>query len=256
MRTTNSNHDLLLDLDAFMDTRYGTLLRMGRKIANTCADNGYRYREFDDFGQLSGGLITHKQFQEEYAKRNMITLKRSIMTGLVVVLREYIKNLEERLYRGVDVTRISVTINTFPYVLPGLLCERYVQTLAGVLPPYVVVGHGRYDPKKLTPQVMKESFDAWCTYEFDSWLTTHHQALLMNKINQLAVILPRLHVRDPGEFKDEEDTAMEQLDMTSMMEMVMEEFIHLEHLPVMDFCYYVPQSYSSGSASSTASKRA
>lgn len=256
MDSANLNHNLLLDLDALYDTRFGTLLLLNREAAIQVVRNGYQVREIDDFEKLSEGLITNAQFKEAYAKRDLDTLKKSIITGIPAVLISHIETLRERMERGVNVERVSITINTWPYLLPGPVISAIVEGLGVLIPEYCSISARRIDPNKVGPQAFQAAYDGWCTYDFDSWLAKHHEELLYRRANNLTVILPRLHISAPEEYETQEDEAMNKLDKPSLQAMVLEEFIHLEHLPVVDFCYFTPGSYSSSSSSSSSSSAA
>jgi hypothetical protein len=254
MSSSEQDHRLLLDLDALYDTRFGTLLQLNPEAALQAIRNGYQIREVDDFETLTHGAVTNEQFKKAYAARNLDTLKKSIITGIPVVLISHIETLVERMERGVDVSHVSITLNTWPYILPGPVIEAMVEALGVLIPPFVQINSRRINPKKLGPTDFKALFDGWVTYDFDAWFTMHHEELLYRRANSLTVILPRLHVSAPGEYDTQEDEAMNKLDKQSLHAMVLEEFIHLEHLPVVDFCFFTPGSYSSSSSSSSPSR--
>lgn len=256
MSDDNVDHGLLLDLDALYDTRFGTLLLLNREAALKVVRNGYHTREIDNFETLSEGLITNAEYKKAYAKRDIETLKKSIISGIPAVLVAHIETLRERMERGVNVGRVSITINTWPYLLPGPVIAAIIEGLGVLIPEYCSVNARRIDLLKVGPQALQASYDGWCTYDFDSWLAKHHEELLYRRANDLTVILPRLHISAPEEFETQEDDAMNKLDKPSLQAMVLEEFIHLEHLPVCDFCYFTPGSYTSSSSSSTSTASA
>lgn len=253
MTPENQEHRLLLDLDALYDTRFATLLLLNKDAAIQAVRNGYQIRELDDFETLTGGLVTNEQFQKAYAARDLDTLKKSIITGVPLVLITHIETLVERMERGVNVKHVSITINTWPYILPGPVIEAIVEALGVLIQPFVHINSRRINPKSLNPVTFKGMFDGWATYDFDSWFAMHHEELLYRRANELTVILPRLHISAPEEYETQEDEAMNKLDKQSLHSMVLEEFIHLEHLPVVDFCFFTPGSYGDSSSSSSPS---
>ena len=253
----DKRYRLLLDLDALFDTRMGTLLGISKEGANLCVKNGYQIREWDDFETLSEGKIRNSDYQYQYANRNIDTLKRSIITGLPVVINSYIDTLMERIVRNVDVDMVSITLNTFPYHLPGPIVQSMIECLGTLVPEFVKINAVRHPHEILDPLTLKGAYDGWATYAYDEWLKVHHQALLFKRINSVTVILPRVHTSDPRKQEVQEDEAINQLDKHSLQAMVMEEFIHLEHLPVVDFCFFTPGSYApkkNQDSSSTSSK--
>jgi hypothetical protein len=247
----DQEHRLLLDIDALYDSRFGTLLQLNGEAALQAVRNGYQIRELDDFETLTNGMVTNEEFQKAYAKRDLDTLKKSIVTGIPVVLISHIETLMERIERGVNVTRVTITLNTWPYILPGPVIEAMVEVLGVLIPPIVHINSRRINTQKLTPTEFKAMFNGWVTYDFDAWFRVHAEELLFRRANELTVILPRLHISAPGEYDIEDDESLNKLDKPSLHAMVLEEFIHLEHLPVVDFCFFTPGSYNSSSSSSS-----
>lgn len=247
----DQEHRLLLDIDGLYDTRFSTLLRLNGEAALQAIRNGYQIRELDDFETLTNGMVTNEDFQKAYAKRDLDTLKKSIITGIPIVLINHIQTLMERIERGVNVTRVSITINTWPYILPGPVIEAIVEALGVLIDPIVSINSRRINTNKLGPTEFKSMFNGWVTYDFDSWFRLHAEELLYRRANELTVILPRLHISAPEEYDLQDDEALSKLDKPSLHAMVLEEFIHLEHLPVVDFCFFTPGSYTSSSSSSS-----
>lgn len=253
MARPDNRHDLLLDLDALFDTRMGTLLQLHKPAGVVAVKNGYHTRVQDDFERLTDGLVTDKAYQDAYAARDIDTLKRSIVTAIPAVLTNHILSMEEQLLRGINVSSISITLNTYPYVLPGPVAQAMVEVLGTVIPAHVNLGITRYDPAILKPHDFRDQFDGWATYAYNDWFALHNEELLVRRANELTVILPRLHQRPPEEFRHE-DEALNDLDKLNLHAMVMEEFIRLEYLPVADFCFFTPGTYSSYSPAPSGSE--
>lgn len=244
-------HRLLLDIDALFDTRFGTLLMLDPEAAVLAVRNGYQIREMDDFERLTEGRITNEQFEKAYAARNIETLDKSIITGIPTQLIAHVQTLVERLIRGVNIKAISITINTYPYTLPGPRIQDMITGLGLLIREEVHISAKSVDMRRLAPSVFLKQYDGWCTYVFDDWFTMHSNELLFHPINGVTVILPRRHLKAPGEFDVQGDDAMNQLNKQELHSMVLEEFIHLEYLPIVDFCFFTPGSYASSSSSSS-----
>lgn len=237
----NSDQDfnLLIDLDAMLDTRMGTLVDMHPDLSKILPINAYRHRKKDDWTTLTGGEITTEMFNERYAARDIYTLRRSIITGIIPIVITYIDSLTARFFRGVNVKSVNVDINTYPYILPGPIAESFKNCLRVLLPTYVSVGMGHFTPEKMTPEFLKNSYSGWATYEFHHWLNMHHESLLVHPINGVSVIIPKLFISELGDGVD----MFEDMDKHGLLEMTMEDFIHIEHIPVQDFCLVVPGGY-------------
>jgi len=237
----NNEFNLLLDLDGMFDTRMGTLLSLHSDLPSVLPIHEYRRRTIDDWTALSKGAVTTEAFNEAFAKRDITTLKRSIISGMVPVLMNYIDSLQARFFRGVDVASVSVDINTWPYVLPGPIADTFKNCLRVLLPTFVGVNAVSYPPEKMTPTFMQTHYSGWVTYNIHPWLELHQIELLGNPINSVAVITPKLRVKEL-EGMDGED-AFKDMDKHGLLEMVMEDFLHIEHVPVSDFCFVLPKTY-------------
>ncbi|MCY1285066.1 hypothetical protein D9M70_339910 [compost metagenome] len=144
-----------------------------------------------------------------------------------------------------DVSSISIDINLWPYVLPGPIAETIRACVDKLMPPYVVTRTISLDPEKMTPENIEYQYNGWITYDFHGWLEKHHNALLVKRLNGLSVILPRLFVEEPGErVIEEHEGTFKPEDRHGQFEMIMEEYIHLEHIPVSDFCFLLPGTYT------------
>jgi hypothetical protein len=241
----DSAFNLLLDVDALFDTRMGTLIMLDDNISKHLPIHDYRDRKMDDFEKLTGGHIKQVDYLEKYKARNIETLSKSVTTGIVPILMHYIEGLKERLFRGVDVSSISIDLNLWPYVVPGPIAETIRGCLDNLLPPYVVTKTVSISPANMTPDNIEYRYNGWITYDFHSWLELHHSTLLIKRLNGLAVILPRLFVEEPGErVIEEHEGTFKPEDRHGQFEMIMEEYIHLEHIPVCDFCFLLPGTYS------------
>ncbi|MNH68448.1 hypothetical protein D3C73_205290 [compost metagenome] len=239
----SSAFNLMFDLDAMYDSRMGTLLRMRDDIAQILPLAQYRQRTMDDWTTLTGGLITTEAFNEQYARRDLATLKRCIITGMVPVLMNYIDSLKERFFRGVDVSSISVDINSYPYVIPGPIADTLQNCLRILLPTYVNVNMCRHSPESMTPTFLKKHYNGWITYDHDTWLTLHKEELLGVPINEVACITPKLFKKEPEELVGDEIEAFRDMDKHGLLELIMEDFLHIEHIPVSDFCFLLPRTY-------------
>jgi len=253
-----SAYTLLLDLDGLFDTRMGTLLTLDQGIASYLSVKDYQSRQMDDFETLTGGRITNQAFMDRYANRDADILRKSMITGIVPVLITYLDGLKERMFRKVDVSSIRVDINLYPYSIPAPTIETIKNCLAALLPPYVEVGAGNYALDKLTPEFMDRYYNGWVCYDIHAWLELHQEALLVKPINGVSAILPKLFKKEPGEHENADDEVFRGADKHGLFELVMEDFLHIEHVPVADFCFIVPGTYrlpDDHSASSSDSDR-
>lgn len=239
----SSAFNLMFDMDAMVDTRMGTMLTLRDDLPKILPLHVYRKRSMDDWTTLTGGAITQEAFDERYARRDIDVLKRSVVTGMVPVLMNYIDGLKERFFRGVDISSISVDINTWPYVIPGPLAETFQNCLRVLLPVYVKINMCHMEPKALTPTFLKNHYNGWITYDLSPWLEIHQEELLGVPVNELSVITPKLFKKELGESDGAETSMFAGVDKHGLLELIMEDFLHIEHVPVTDFCFLMPGTY-------------
>ncbi|MNX97822.1 hypothetical protein D3C86_1302030 [compost metagenome] len=220
----------------------GTLLKLDVDVLKHIDVVQYRNRSRDDFEALTGGRVTNEQFDKAYAERDNTTLSKSLITGIIPIIMKYLESIQERYMRKIDITSVRIDLNTFPYFVPGPTLQDLRSVLAALLPSYVEIGVVRLDSSMLTPEFIDKHYNGWALYDFNEWLTIHHERLLAKPINGVSTIIPRIHKRDPGEFVVDNEFFME-ADKHGLFEMVMEDFIHLECLPASDFSFILPGTY-------------
>lgn len=240
---SSSEFTLLLDLDAMFDTRMGTLLDLHPDIGDTLDVKAYRSRKIDNWGVLTKGRVSDEEFKVHYAQRGIDILSKCIISGTIPLIMNYVDSIRDRYIRGVDITSISIDINTYPYTLPGPIADTLQNCLRALLPVYVQVGMCRLSIEDLSPEMIKSHYSGWVTYDIHPWLEVYHEDLLATPLNGLSVITPKLFKREPGESIDEEEDIFKGMDKHGLLEMVMEDFLHIEHINVSDFCFVVPGNH-------------
>lgn len=242
---------MLLHLDGMFDTRMGTLIKLNPEVTKHIDLDKYRTREMDDFEKLTNGLISNEEYAKAYAERDNVTLSKSIITGMVPILTAYLESIKERYLRKVDINRVRLDLNTFPYILPGPTREDIRSVLSALFPPYVEINVVRIDVHSLTPEFMVKHYNGWVLYDFDEWLNIHHETLLVKPMREVSTIIPRIHKRNPEDYKVEDNEFLAVADRHGLFAMVMEDFIHIESVPVSDFSIVVPGKYRDPDQSSS-----
>jgi hypothetical protein len=227
----------LIELDACLDTRLGTLSQISHDGVMAVMRNGYWGRDTDDFETLSGGLITNEQFAAKYATRDVETLKASMMTQLFDVIGPMTKELQRQQSMQVEIGDINVVINFFPYQLD----DDVKRTLLDAMTPYLAINtrlKAAYIPlTQLHPTDIEGLADIAIIYHYNDWMTHWLNELPANKIPMMTMMVPKLlHnkaamtediIRDPetGELRDPFE----------LHTLVMAEFLAIEFQPVNVF---------------------
>lgn len=251
-----TQHRLLLDIDALFDTRMGTLVKHWPDVARSIDVVSYRKRTEDKFDDLTGGVVKDDEFQTFYRQRDLSTLKRSMVTGIVPTLMTYLNGLDERFIKQIDASEITIDLNIHPFNVPAPVAEEIAACLYVLLPEYVSVRLTNLNPLTLSPKEFINRYNGWITYDFHPWLERHKFDLLNNHIPGLAVILPKLTLGELREYDEEGNKlpdAFIDSDKHGLLEMIMEDFIHLEHIPVEDYCFMIPGMYQRSQVPATSS---
>lgn len=158
------------ELDALLDTRLGTLARMGDHVAEAVLlSESYHKRDCDVFAG-----VDMQVYRDLYSKRDVETLKFSRATKAVFLLNSLVRYLKEQATVRPYHESAKVVINTFPYVLSveeeAELGKVIVTWISGLAPVELV--HMR--PQELSPlYVRQQSYSSLLMYEYDPWMSLH-----------------------------------------------------------------------------------
>lgn len=228
---------LLIDLDALVDTRLGTLNKISSDITAEIMGNGYWDRMRDDFDVLSRNKIDIDEYKRLYAERDVETLASSIMTAALTLIGPMTQELQKRAARAVDVGEIEVMINFSPYKLDRELIEEYVNVIRNYLAITCKVSGVHFSLAELTPTKLDQIADIWITYAYDDWLTLHNQALLTDRIPMMTILAPAL-MYNAEKLSKEELTDIrtgEEFNPFKLHQDIMAEFIGIEFHPSFVF---------------------
>lgn len=228
---------LLIDLDALVDTRLGTLSKISSDITAEIMTNGYWDRMRDDFDVLSQNKIDINEYKRLYAERDVETLVNSIMTAALTLIGPMTQELQKRATRGVDVGEIEVLINFAPYKLERELIDEYVEVIRNYLAITCKVSATFLPVAELNPLKLDQVADIWITYAYDEWMTLHNEALLTNRIPMMTILAPAL-MHNPDKLTKEELTDIrtgEEFNPFKLHQDIMAEFIGIEFHPSFVF---------------------
>lgn len=110
---------IYVELDALMDTRIGTLMRLNPEHAiKAVGSKEYHARLSDDLTDIIGDGFNDKHFKDAYYQRDMSTLFYARATRMVEYLKETIRQQAvKKLMGDPRLGGLKVIVNTFPYPL-------------------------------------------------------------------------------------------------------------------------------------------
>lgn len=225
---------IYVSLDALLDTRFGTLIRLNEDKAINLIKNGYRDRQSDDW-TLIDESIDMSAYQELYDKRDHRTLELSRCSGIVPTLCQMVLELKEA-SKGVPfIDNITIDLNTYPYDCTDEV-KRELANVASYLTGGVADVKISYVPLiGLMPDYLDSNYDAVIMYDFNDWLEKHGGALKEKPLPRLTFIAPAIF---HGEIPDDKDLDFGDLntnDPFTATEMALADFLMLRLVDVSKF---------------------
>lgn len=104
--------EVVISIDAILDTRLGTLAKLDPKLAEDALLNNYHKRYFDKFGDMSV-----KEFRELYVKRDKEVLKRSRLTAMGPFVMQLCNKMAIEASQNPKSPYPEVVVNCYPYDL-------------------------------------------------------------------------------------------------------------------------------------------
>lgn len=178
---------IMVQLDALLDTRLGTLARINPDGVEPLIRAGYCDRKIDSFAGYDSTL-----YKQMYETRDIETLMSSVETGVFLFLRQMVDMLDEQTIVRPYHTGVEVVVNCYPY----LLSEENKVTIAntvdywikGMAPVKVVT----IADKDLTPELCKGQFSAMIMYHFAEWFKMHVQTMVVTRLIDITLYVPDL----------------------------------------------------------------
>ncbi|HWT40109.1 MAG TPA: hypothetical protein VN081_02455 [Dongiaceae bacterium] len=196
MQENDGGYDVLIEIDALLDTRLGAIARLDPDAASKVFDD-FRYytRETDDFLEVTG--LTREVTDKAYKERDEETLAASLITPMIYQLAEIVKSIQ------VDfaVRRMSqpfrVLINGYPYKdlrkdERTAICMAVKNHLNLDVPVEMVF----MTPEEVSPSYIRANLSGMILYNFNAWMAANFNALEK-------VAFPRVHVVAPRLFEKE-----------------------------------------------------
>lgn len=231
---------ILVDLDAIQDTRMGTIALLNKEAMRAMGE-GYWKRPSDNFQDLTRGMVLNEDYIKQYKARNKDTLKQSIATGVVHYLGFCTRTLQGLKTGPDEVDEIVVTINAYPYVFEEGERRSFIEALQTFLALSTKVEMVSIPVQELTPHYLNSHYDAYVTYDFNTWDSYHRTNLIRNPMPEFTIIAPALFLagKEPteDECRDEDGTLY---DPFKIVQMALYEWVIIEHFPAAMFSMLHP----------------
>jgi hypothetical protein len=229
---------LMFELDALLDTRLGTIRKMGVEHAERVLTQQYLTREIDEFDGISSSA-----FKELYKKRDVETLKFSTITALVPQLKDLTTFLSEMAITRPYFDGVQIAVNVWPYKLSAE--ERKdlgdsVSAWTGGLVPVTLIN---IKPEALTPQLVKTQFAMMFMYDYGSWMEMHSEAFneTRHRCAEIHLVAPAMYFNEKPDEKTLKELIREAAHPFQAAMMLASPLVGLELIDVKYFSVVAPQ---------------
>ena len=182
---------IYVSLDDLLDTRLATLIRLDEQLAGEVIECGYRDRVSDRWQEL-GVDVDQDAYERLYADRDGETLAIARPTNAVLMIHEMTAELEKLAVNTPMVDGITLDVNLWPYRMSQQVIDEVLNAIRFNLSPTVSVDSVFFSPQELTPELIDRSWDGLLMYDFNGWLTHHHEALMNKRMPRVSFIAPTL----------------------------------------------------------------
>ena len=225
---------ILIDIDALLDTRSGTLFSIDPAAAiATLKNKTYAGRIIDFFP-----LVDMRVFSKKYANRDKSILKFSSITNTLGILHDFIQRVMNKNLNSPVEMDIEIHLNIHPFVLSDYEKKLLTIALASKLPLKPIVKLVDYSLENLNPYFVKTNYNTLVLYDFFTWVELHSKNELIKKhpIPEVTIFAPAIlkHI-------DTDTTKDLPTQFTNVMT-VMQPFVGLILLPADVFCSYLANS--------------
>lgn len=181
---------LYATLDAILDTRIGTIARLGPELVQPVLDAGYHNRDSDVFAG-----VDRIAYCNEYQKRDVETLKRSTVTNVPIQMKQLAAAMAEQAGSTPYHDAVEIVINLFPYTETLSVEERAeIEKACKVwFEPYAQVELVSLSLEQLTPTHCKTTYSGMFVYEYAEWTEIHTEAFKSCRLPEVQLFAPALY---------------------------------------------------------------
>lgn len=236
------SHDILVDLDALLDTRLGALYRLDENLGKRMLENPAYYTRANDDLSLIDPDIDIEKFREIYKNRGLEVLSEAIMTPAVLSLSSIVLDLEKQRLETPHVKSVAVTLNAYPYHLDAEQTEMLEAAIAHYIPYDVKITTRRISPDELTPSDIKSNYTGLIIYDLARWFLINGKDLEKVKIPAVTVLAPKIHAGDGKAFtSDDVGPELQGVDPYELIERFSSPYLGLELVDVEVFSVIRPE---------------
>lgn len=227
-----SDDNIYFPLDAILDTRLGTLGKLGSNYAANVLKTGTYHKRMTDI--FEG--ISKEEYRQAYAKRDIETLKYSVVTNLVFFLRRIIKDSLMSAVVNQKVENLCFTVNVYPYVIEDeTLIEMLINCIRFHTYSTSSVKIVSISDEALTPEFCCDNFQIMVMYDWVNWLDKHRTYFQTQSMSQVALVVPEMFYDEAPTEADIDRLNMRQNNPFRMNEELSAAMFRLKYMPASLF---------------------
>lgn len=205
------------ELDALLDTRYGTLVMLDPLVIPELYVNKFWHRITDEM-HLFQKRVSKEDFEKAYKERTEEVLPHALMTMMVIELSLMVLKAEKlHATTGGTFPKPQVVINIHPYDLSEIGKDRIIGAImhrVGFLTSVKVINEPQLN---ITPTVMKQrEYSHVIMYHYDEWF---QQVLRVQQEQNIVVGCPQVEFFLPQIGTTEEKIKEKQIQLMSYPEL-------------------------------------
>lgn len=221
MKTKAAPSLFFTELDAILDTRMGTLLRLDLNGIGRFIKAGYFSRDRDLFPG-----IDPKQFKELYQNRDKKTLQASMMTPLLSYIKDFCQQTYEGNIKTPFLKEPQVVVNLHPYRLTKEEEELLLNAIQYRIGRISKASFVNMTYEEITPNYLKKETSIIALYDPFEWLEHHSKTGRLKKES-----CPEVMMLGPLMLRNLETNDIDVKEFQSHMELMAKPFIDL-HLMI------------------------
>ena len=202
----NKKQRILIELDALIDTRLGTVKRFWPRRINDSNLEEYHARDHIRVWDIFD--IPKEEYLEHYKARDMDTLAFSFGTKLSVVLRALITTSIMKAETNPHIGQVEITLNIFPYVMEPDVQRAFLRILDDLLmvndvevAKQLVTGVDVIDTTVLSAGAIRKEFEGMILFDLVDWLSTTNTLTAKDPSPTLTVYFAALLYEDDDESR-------------------------------------------------------
>ncbi len=178
----------VIEFDCLLDTRLGTIRKMGKELADRVYAPEYITREEDKFEGVDPAVFTRM-----YNERDEETLKHSTLTAFVPHLQNLVRFMSEIAVARAEYDGIKIAVNMYPYRLSDAVLSEVRQCVSAWTGGFVPVELINIPPEGLSPEVVNDNFAVMVMYDYANWMSKHKVAFNATRCTDVHLIAPALY---------------------------------------------------------------